>query len=90
MTSNEKVMNIKVINLFKIYNLYFGHIFIHESDNNIVHKIYIFLIWFHETIRKYVKYMNNVNITFSDEKMTKITFVDLDEIYNCVVYNFFI
>jgi hypothetical protein len=37
MISVEKVMNIKVVEIIKIYNFYFGHFFIRQSDNNIVH-----------------------------------------------------
>jgi hypothetical protein len=44
MISAEKVMNIKVVVLIKIYNFYFGHLFIQHSDSKIVHKIYISLI----------------------------------------------
>jgi hypothetical protein len=47
MTSVEKVMNIKVVKLIKIYNFYFGHCFIQQSGSNIVHKLtyllYIFI-----------------------------------------------
>jgi len=38
-----KVINIKVVQLIKIYNSYFGHLFIRQSDSNIVHKFYISL-----------------------------------------------
>jgi hypothetical protein len=41
MISDEKVMNIKVVELIKIYTFYFGHLFIQWNDSNIVHKIYI-------------------------------------------------
>jgi hypothetical protein len=34
---------------------------------------------------RYVKFMNNVTITLSDEQMTKIKVVDLDDFYNFVV-----
>jgi hypothetical protein len=37
----EKLMNIKVEGLIKIYNFCFGHFFVLQSDSNIVHKIYI-------------------------------------------------
>jgi hypothetical protein len=39
MISDEKVMNIKVVELIKIYNFYFGHCFIQQSGSNIVHKL---------------------------------------------------
>jgi hypothetical protein len=44
MISAKKVMNIKVIELIKIYNFYFDYLFIQQSDSNIVHKIYISLL----------------------------------------------
>jgi hypothetical protein len=44
MISAEKVMNIKVVELIKIYNFYFDHLFIRQSDSNIVHKIYLSLL----------------------------------------------
>jgi hypothetical protein len=47
MISAEKVMNIKVVELIKIYNFYFDHFFIQQSGSNIAHKIYISLQWFH-------------------------------------------
>jgi len=34
-------MNIKVVELNKIYNFYFGHFFIRQIDSNVAHKIYI-------------------------------------------------
>jgi hypothetical protein len=36
MISAEKVMNIKVVELIKIYNFYFGYFFILQSGSNIV------------------------------------------------------
>jgi hypothetical protein len=36
---SKKIMNIKVVELIKIYNFYFGHLIIHQSDNNIVHNM---------------------------------------------------
>ena len=41
MISAKKLMNIKVVELIKIYNFYFGHLFIRDCGSNIVHKIYI-------------------------------------------------
>ena len=38
---------------------------------------------------RYVKFVNNVTITFSDEEMTKIKVVDLDEFYNFYFQDFF-
>ena len=35
MISAEEVMNIKVIELIKIYNFYFGHLFIRHSGSNV-------------------------------------------------------
>jgi len=39
-----KVMNIKVIELIKIYNFYFSHLFVWDCCGNIIHKIYISLL----------------------------------------------
>jgi hypothetical protein len=36
-----------------------------------------------------VNFMNNITITLSDEKMTKIKVIDLDELYNFVVDDVF-
>ncbi len=38
---------------------------------------------------RYVKLVNNVTITLSDEQMTKIKIVDLDVLYNFIVDDFF-
>jgi hypothetical protein len=46
MISAEKLMNIKVVQLIKIYNFYFGYLFIRQSDSNIIHKFYISLLEF--------------------------------------------
>ena len=35
-----------------------------------------------------MKFVNNVTITLSDEQMTKIKVVDLDNFYNFYVYDF--
>ena len=37
---------------------------------------------------RYVKFVNNVTITSSDEQMTKIKVVHLDELYNFHVHDF--
>ena len=39
MISAEKFMNIKFVDLIKIYNFYFAHCFIRQSGSNIVHKL---------------------------------------------------
>ena len=39
---------------------------------------------------RYVKFMNNITITFLNEEMTKIKVVHLDELYNFHVHDFFI
>jgi hypothetical protein len=62
-----------------MYNIYFGHFFIWQIDNNVVHKIYI--SEFNETRRKIYKicelcYYQNI----SDEQMTKINIANLSEI----------
>jgi len=58
-------MNIKVVELIKIYNFYFGHLFIRQSG--IVHKFYISLIERMKLYETYVKFTNNVIISLSDE-----------------------
>ena len=37
---------------------------------------------------RYVKFVNNVLITLSDEQMTKIKVLDLDELYNFIFMTF--
>ena len=37
---------------------------------------------------RYVKFVNNVLITLSDEEMTKIKVIGLDEFYNFYVHDF--
>jgi hypothetical protein len=44
MISYEKVIYNKVVEVIKIYNFYFGHLFIQQSDSNIVHKFYMSLM----------------------------------------------
>jgi hypothetical protein len=41
----EKVMNIKVVELIKVYNYYFGHFFVRQSGSKIIYKIYISKLW---------------------------------------------
>jgi hypothetical protein len=43
-----QVINIKVVQLIKIYNSYFDYLFIRQIDSNIVHKFYISLSKFHK------------------------------------------
>ena len=38
---------------------------------------------------RYVKFINNVLITLSDEQMTEIKVLDLDELYNFGIHHFF-
>ena len=86
--SSEKVMNMKVVELIKIYNFYFGYFFIRQSDSNIVHKIYISLSEFKKPYERYVKFVNDVPTTLSDEQMSKIKVIDLDKFYNFIVDDF--
>jgi hypothetical protein len=37
---------------------------------------------------RYVKFVNNVLINLSDEQMTKIKVLDLDELYNIYIHDF--
>ena len=39
--------------------------------------------------KRYVNFVNNVTITLSDEEKTKIKVIDLDDLYNFVVDDFF-
>ena len=39
---------------------------------------------------RYIRFMNNVSTTMSDEQMNKINIVDLEKLYNFVVEKFFI
>ena len=71
MISAEKIINIKVVELINIYSFYFGHLFIQQSDSNIVNKIYISLLSFMKPYERYVNFVNNVTITLSEEEITK-------------------
>jgi hypothetical protein len=44
----------------------------------------------HETIYRDVDFMNNVNITLSNEEITNTKVVDLEKLYNFVVKHFLI
>jgi len=44
MISAKKVMKIKVVELIKIYNFYFGHLFTRQSYSNFIHKFYVSLL----------------------------------------------
>jgi hypothetical protein len=82
MTSAEKVMNIKVVELIKIYNFYFGHFFIRQSGSNIVHKIYISLIVY-ETIRVMCKIYGQCYyhyIRWPNDQMTKIKVINFGKL----------
>ena len=62
-------------------------------DNNVVHKIYISHIShisFMKVEDTYIRFVNNVTTTTSDEQMTKINFIDLDKLWNFVVGNILI
>jgi hypothetical protein len=51
---------------------------------------YIYLSYsFTKPYERYVKFVNNVTITLSNEEMTKIKVVHLDELYHFVVDDFF-
>jgi hypothetical protein len=63
----KKVTNIKVVQLIKIYNFYFGHLFIRQNDSNTVHKFYISFLSFMKLYERDKKFVNNVTITLSDE-----------------------
>jgi hypothetical protein len=44
----------------------------------------------HETIYRDVDFMNNVNVTLSNEEMNNTKVVDLEKLYNFVVKHFLI
>ena len=75
MNSALKIMNIKVVELIKIYNFYFGHF---SSDKVVVY-----------IVHNSCQFVNNVTTTLSDEAMNKIKVVDLDDFNNFYVHNFF-
>ena len=50
----------------------------------------ISLVSFMKVEEGYIRFVNNVTTTMSDEQMTKINFVDLEKLYNFVVEKFFI
>jgi hypothetical protein len=89
MISNEKVVNYKVSKLIKIYNFYFDHLFIRDYGSSIVYKSYISLLYFMKQQERYVNFVNSVATTISDEQMTKIKVVHLDEFYNFYVHDLF-
>ena len=80
MISNEKVMNIKVVQLIKIYNFYFGHLSMWLCLNNSKFE-------FQETINS-----NNIlkHQMIWTEKAMKIKVVVLIKIYNFYFGHFFI
>jgi len=80
MISNEKVMNIKVVQLIKIYNFYFGHLSMWLCLNNSKFE-------FQETINS-----NNIlkHQMIWTEKAMKIKVVVLIEIYNFYFGHIFI
>ena len=86
MISNKKLSTIKFYNFSTstTFILAFGHLFIWHSGSNIVHKITY--LW---NYKRDVNFMNNVTTTSSDEEMTKIKVVDLDEFYNFYAHDFF-
>ena len=78
MISIEKVMNIEVVELIKIYNFI---LVIFSSD-----KVVVTLF----TKFTYPSYsLCNVTTTLSDEKITKIKVIDFDKFYNFYVHDFF-
>jgi hypothetical protein len=78
MISAEKVTNIKVVELIKIYNFYFDHFFIRQSDSNIVRKFYI--SYSSINYKRDVKFVNNVTTTMVGDQMTKIKVVDFEKL----------
>ena len=88
MISTEKIMNIKVVELIKIYNF----ILVICSSDKVVLTLFtnfIYLSCGFINYKRDINFVNNVTITLSDEEMSKIKVVDLDVFYNFVVDDFF-
>jgi hypothetical protein len=77
--SDEKMIKIKVVDLDELYNFDVDNIF---SWN---HLLFQNLVW-----SCLLKFKIWIIQTKSDEEMTKIKVVDLDELHNFVVYDLFI
>jgi hypothetical protein len=72
-------MNIKVVELIKVYNF----ILVISSYDNVVLTLFIkftYLSFSFINYEGYVKFMNNVTTTMSDEQMIKIKVVDLGKL----------
>ena len=79
MNSSGKFINIKVVELIKMYNFYFDHFFVRQSDSVHCSQIYI---------SRNVNLWTMYTTTLLDEEMTKIKIVDLEKLHNFVVDNF--
>nr|BAD15782.1 hypothetical protein [Oryza sativa Japonica Group] len=60
-----------------------------DSNVSITWKAILQVIQFIKPDKRYVNFVNNVTITLSDEEITKIKVLDLDELLNFVVDDFF-
>ena len=59
-----------------MYNFYFGHFFIRQRESN-VHKIDKLSYSFLKLEERYIRFVNIVITTISDEQMTKISYTTL-------------
>jgi hypothetical protein len=87
MISAEKVINIEVVELIKIYNFYFDHLFIQQSAT--IHcSQNLYLSYSYINYKRDAKFVNNVTITLSNEEITKIKGVDIDRFYSFMFMSF--
>ena len=89
MISTEEVMNIKAVELIKIYNFYFDYFFIQQSGSKHCSQMTYLLYSFHKLCERFMNLSTMCTTTLSDEEMIKIKVVDLDELYNFVDDDFF-
>jgi hypothetical protein len=88
MISAEKVINIKVVKLIKIYKFYFGQFFILQSVSKHWSQIHKSHIKFMKLDERYVNLWIMFSNTLSNEEMTKIKVVDLDKFKNFYIHDF--
>ena len=77
--SDEEMTKIKVVDLDEYYNFYFHGFF---SSN---HLVFQNVVW----IYRFLKFKFWIVQTKSHGKMTKIKVIDLDELYNFYIHDFF-
>ena len=60
-----------------------------RKKNRNIQSIKIHLLYGFIDCKREINFVNNVTITLSDEEITKVKVIDIDELYNFVVYDFF-